>query len=288
MDWQDLHILQTAARAGSFSGAGRALGLGTSTVKRRVDAAEAALGFRVFLRSHRGLTLTDDGQAVVQTLTEVGRVLDGLPRQHGSRLQGRVSLSVPTFLSPVLAGGLAELAVAHPELRLTLREGNRLASLRDGEADLAVRLARIGAPSESVRRIADLPLALVTGAHDPARPGPGAAWIGLSVEGSSGPLSEHAAMASLTERTEPLLRVPSFAAITEALCRCRAVAILPRLVVDGDDRLVALPAELPPRSLWLLSHPDTHDSPAIRAVVRVVEQALEAASLTRGVTVQRP
>jgi len=46
-DWDDLRYLLAARRAGSLLHAGRALGVATSTVGRRLDALERRVGTRL-------------------------------------------------------------------------------------------------------------------------------------------------------------------------------------------------------------------------------------------------
>ena len=56
---RSLEIFAAVMREGSFSAAGRVLGLTPSAVARIVDRIEERLGVRLFLRSTRALTLTE-------------------------------------------------------------------------------------------------------------------------------------------------------------------------------------------------------------------------------------
>jgi len=58
LNWDDLKILLAVARAGSLSRAAVQLGLGQSTVSRRLSGLEATLGTKLFKRSKTGLVLT--------------------------------------------------------------------------------------------------------------------------------------------------------------------------------------------------------------------------------------
>ena len=71
-----LEIFAAVMRAGSFSGAGRALGLTPSAVARSIDRIEARLGVRLLLRSTRSLTPTAEGQVYLQTARRILADLD--------------------------------------------------------------------------------------------------------------------------------------------------------------------------------------------------------------------
>src|SRR5690349_20879287 len=76
-----LEVFATVMREGSFSGAGRLLGLTPSAVARSIDRIEARLGVRLLLRSTRALTPTAEGQAYLQTARRILADLDDAEQQ---------------------------------------------------------------------------------------------------------------------------------------------------------------------------------------------------------------
>ncbi|MBX3217401.1 MAG: LysR family transcriptional regulator [Labilithrix sp.] len=58
--WDDLRLLLAVHRAKSFFGAGKELGLATSTVARRLEALESSLGRRLVHRGNSGSTIDAD------------------------------------------------------------------------------------------------------------------------------------------------------------------------------------------------------------------------------------
>ncbi|MEG1029935.1 MAG: LysR family transcriptional regulator, partial [Brevundimonas sp.] len=60
---REMAVFSAVAASGSFSAAGRDLGLTPSAVSRTLDRIEARLGVRLMLRTTRTLTLTPEGQA---------------------------------------------------------------------------------------------------------------------------------------------------------------------------------------------------------------------------------
>jgi DNA-binding transcriptional LysR family regulator len=71
MDWDKLRIFHAAAEAGSFTHAGDALRMSQSAVSRQVSALERDLGVALFHRHARGLVLTEQGEMLYRTATEV-------------------------------------------------------------------------------------------------------------------------------------------------------------------------------------------------------------------------
>ena len=60
--WTEIYTAYRLATAGTVSKAAAELGVHRATVNRHIDALEAGLGTRLFLRHRRGYELTDAGQ----------------------------------------------------------------------------------------------------------------------------------------------------------------------------------------------------------------------------------
>lgn len=71
MDWDKLRIFHAAAEAGSFTHAGEGLRMSQSAVSRQVSALERDLGVSLFHRHARGLVLTEQGELLFRTATDV-------------------------------------------------------------------------------------------------------------------------------------------------------------------------------------------------------------------------
>ena len=65
-EWGDIRFLLAVARAGSSLAAAEVVGSSQSTVTRRIDALEAALGLRLFERRAQGYSLTSQGETLVE------------------------------------------------------------------------------------------------------------------------------------------------------------------------------------------------------------------------------
>ena len=94
-----LEIFAVVMREGSFSGAGRVLGLTPSAVARAIDRIEARLGVRLLLRSTRALTPTAEGQAYLQTARRILADLDDAEQQIADQGAPRGRLRISAALS---------------------------------------------------------------------------------------------------------------------------------------------------------------------------------------------
>lgn len=133
-----------AAEAGSFALAAERLRMTRSAVAKHVARLERRLGARLFNRSTRRQSLTEDGQAYYErcrrALAEIDAAEASLDAK-GRQLSGRLRVSLPQHLGRHLAAPiLARLLVEHPGLELELSFSDRFVDLLEEGFDLAVRL----------------------------------------------------------------------------------------------------------------------------------------------------
>ncbi|MBX3230449.1 MAG: LysR family transcriptional regulator [Labilithrix sp.] len=144
--WDDLKVLLELLRSGSLSGAGQALGVNASTIGRRLEALEAALGVQLFERTADGVVATaaadalrDAAEAVERSVVNVDNVLDALEAAP----EGTVRISAPPAIcTHFIAPAVARLRRRFPRLQVQLDASAELADLTLREADVAVRLVR--------------------------------------------------------------------------------------------------------------------------------------------------
>lgn len=160
MDWDKLRIFHAAAEAGSFTHAGDALHMSQSAVSRQVSALERELKVPLFHRHARGLQLTEQGEMLYKTASDVLSKLQAaemLLTDATSKPQGEIRISAPVGLGTVwVTQRLREFMELYPEIRIDL-------ILSDDQVDLSMRAADVGIwlhePSQSdlIRR----PLAML-------------------------------------------------------------------------------------------------------------------------------
>ncbi|MCP3466132.1 LysR family transcriptional regulator [Bradyrhizobium sp. CCGUVB23] len=71
--WDDLKLFLACAKYKSFRNAAEELGLTSTTLMRRIDRLEESIGCKLFLRDQSGLTLSDEGTAMISDVTLMER-----------------------------------------------------------------------------------------------------------------------------------------------------------------------------------------------------------------------
>ncbi|WP_324250618.1 LysR family transcriptional regulator [Xanthomonas hortorum] len=145
-----------AVETGSFSAAGRDLGLGQPNVSRHVAALEEHLHTRLLNRSTRKLVLTPEGE---RYYAEVRRILDAVGESEMSlrdnvQPSGLLRVACPTALSHQYVMPLVpEFLRRFPGLELDLQINDRFVNLLDEGAELAIRIGHLENSALRARRI---------------------------------------------------------------------------------------------------------------------------------------
>ena len=157
-DWNDLRYFLAIHREGTLAGAARNLRVQHSTVGRRLEMLEAALGASLFARTpgrlpaHRGRDRGSLARRGCRAGAGGDRAPGGRARQ---RIEGVVRLTASEAFSGFLVRRLAELQTRHPGLMVEILSGNRSFDLSRGEADLALRITNTTQPELICKRIGD-------------------------------------------------------------------------------------------------------------------------------------
>jgi len=129
--------------AGGFSRAADRLALTRSAVGKSIGRLEDRLGVRLFHRTTRSQSLTEDGhlyyERCVRALDEV-RSAEAMLESGRREVTGKLKVTMPVLfgrycVEPVLL----DLAKHHPKLELDLRFSDAVADLVGGGYDLAIR-----------------------------------------------------------------------------------------------------------------------------------------------------
>jgi DNA-binding transcriptional LysR family regulator len=141
-------VFVAAVETGNFSAAAERLRLTRSAVAKAVARVESRLGVRLFHRTTRSQTLTEDGQVYyercVRALEEL-RAGEATLDSGRHEAVGRLRVSVPVlFGRRCVAPVLARLAVRNPKLELDLSFSDRPVDLVEDGYDLAIRNGEIG------------------------------------------------------------------------------------------------------------------------------------------------
>lgn len=152
-------VFVEAVEANSFSAAAQRLNLSRSAVGKTIARLEDRLGARLFHRTTRSQTLTEDGQAFyercLRALEEL-RAGEAMLESGRKDVAGRLRVSMPVlFGRRCVAPILLKLAGEHPKLELDLNfTDSRVDVVEDG-FDLAIRNGSLGEwPGLMTRRLA--------------------------------------------------------------------------------------------------------------------------------------
>ncbi|TIQ34277.1 MAG: LysR family transcriptional regulator [Mesorhizobium sp.] len=280
-DWNDLRYFLAAARAGTLSGAARALGVRHTTISRRLAALEAALGASLVLRGPQGLEVTPLGLRLLPLGEDLERAVEAMTALVRSGMR-RVRLALPTGFSPFFAERMAAFRKACPDIGLELTSGSRPVDLQHGEADLAVRIGPVADETLVARRLCDSGWSLyasrayldrhpmpidprrltgheIIGFHENLVGVPGARWVEAYGNGAT-----------------IVFRVAEMTEMLGAALGGAGLAVMPCMLAEPEPRMVRLTPEI------LGSHPvslvyrrDIGDEAPVRAVIRFVTAVIK-------------
>lgn len=146
MDWDKLRIFKAVAEAGSFTHAGDILKLNQSSVSRHISALEKDLGTHLFHRHARGLVLTEQGEMLFHTTSDVFDRLQQVQIQltdSKAVAAGPLRLTTVAFLASTwLMPQIRKFKDIYPAIQFTMLLDDRIYDLSRREADVAIRMHR--------------------------------------------------------------------------------------------------------------------------------------------------
>jgi DNA-binding transcriptional LysR family regulator len=161
---QEFRVFVRAAESGSFSRAGRELGLSQPSVSRIIGDLEARLGVTLLLRSTRRITVTDAGSLFLDRAREIlADIEDAEDAARGlDSLRGTIRLVIPILYGTrEIIPRLAKFLGTHPLLRVELSVADQRQDLVAEGADVAIRVGDLEDSTFGARRLATLARMLV-------------------------------------------------------------------------------------------------------------------------------
>ena len=153
-----LAMFAAVVEQGSFSAAGRLLGLSPSAVSRTIDRIEARLGVRLLLRSTRALSITAEGQAYLQAARRILADLDDAEQQIADQGAPRGRLRVSAALSHgrlCIVPLLGEFAALYPHILVDIALTDTVIDVAAGQADVAVRFGLLADSTLTARKLGE-------------------------------------------------------------------------------------------------------------------------------------
>jgi len=139
-----IRVCREVARQGGFAAAGRRLNISTPSVSRLVSELEDHLGVRLFQRSTRQISLTEEGDIFLNRASVLVDELDVVSseiRERRSKPRGHLRVSsVVAFGQEKIAPAVPGFLALHPEVTIDLHLDNRHVDLIQENFDLAIRV----------------------------------------------------------------------------------------------------------------------------------------------------
>lgn len=155
---REMEVFSSVAQSGSFSAAGRALGLTPSAVSRTIDRIEARLGVRLMLRTTRVLTLTAEGQtylgAARRILADLDDAEQSIADQGAPRGRVRVSAALAHGRMSVVPL-LGEFVRLYPHILVDISLTDAVVDVAAGQADVAIRFGKLPDSPLTARRLGE-------------------------------------------------------------------------------------------------------------------------------------
>jgi DNA-binding transcriptional LysR family regulator len=152
-----LQAFAACAQQRSFARAARELGLSPSAVTKAVRRLEEQMKLRLFQRTTRRVTLTQEGEELYARSRRVLEELEGLAllaAGRGDAPTGVLRLDLPiTYGKKVVLPVLARLVREHPSLRLEIRLSDQFADVVGSGVDAVVRIGEVADTRLVARRI---------------------------------------------------------------------------------------------------------------------------------------
>ncbi|WP_395400128.1 LysR family transcriptional regulator [Pseudoduganella sp. UC29_106] len=284
MDWDNTRIFLGIYRAGTLRGAAALLDIDQATVGRRLNAMEAALNAKLFLRTPNGYVPTPAGEVAAKSAQQMEEAALQLEREMSgidNRLSGTVRLATTdTIAHAFVIDAMRRLHDQHPDIRVILQVNTQLASLTRRESDLAVRTVRPTSPDLISRHLAKRAAGLYATPEyleKRGEPQPGEAFKGHDI------VIYHSSV--LTRQAEKLVGEPTTNArvamevntgmtLIEAVQAGIGIGELPIHIAETNAGLRRIWPEREYRyDMYLVMHADLARSARVRAVADAIVDA---------------
>lgn len=278
MNLDDLSDFVLVASNGGFAQASRASGRPKASLSRKVMDLEASLGVRLFERGSRSVHLTHEGELLFKRtngpLNEIAETAD-LLRDGNSQPQGRLRINVPSLFGLMLMGRLAaQFKAAYPDVLLEVTMEDREVNLASEGYDLVIR-ANPKSDSELVGFCLRREQLLVVAAPTLTQQQPVPVVVRNSARNKALWQIEGTPLREI--QTLPVLELPAFTMIRDAVLTGIGAAKLPHLLVSDDlatGRLVSWGAVTgQPTEIWALHTSRRFASAKVKAFMQFLKTA---------------
>lgn len=158
MQWDGISEFVNVAETESFTQASKKLSISTAQVSRQVNALEQRLNIKLFYRTTRKVSLTEEGRVFYQ---HCRGVLDGLEAAERavtnlqSTPQGKIKLTAPiTYGEQQVLPLINDFMMQYTDIEITAYLSNQQLDLVEESFDLAIRLGKLSDSSMMANKLA--------------------------------------------------------------------------------------------------------------------------------------
>ena len=280
MNLDDLSDFCLVATNGGFAQASRMSRRPKASLSRKVMHLEASLGVRLFERGSRSVHLTEEGELLLKStagaLNEIAEAVDML-RDGRAQPQGRLRVNVPSLFGLMWMGRLAaRFKAAYPEVALEVTMEDREVDLVNEGYDLVIR-ANPKPDSELVGFCFLREQLLVVAAPSLTDQQPVAVVVRNAARNTA--IWQMGGLPGREIDTKPVLELPAFTMIRDAVLTGIGAAKLPRRLVAEDlaaGRLVSWgPVSGQPAEIWALHTSRRFASAKVKAFMQFLKTAFQ-------------
>lgn len=159
MQWEGISEFVQVAETESFTQAGKRLAISTAQVSRQISALEKRLNIKLFYRTTRKVSLTQEGRVFYQHCRSV---LDGLDEAERavtnlqSRPQGKIRLTAPvTYAELKILPLLNNFLQQHADVEIFANLTNQQLDLVEEGYDIAIRLGKLVDSTLMAKKLSD-------------------------------------------------------------------------------------------------------------------------------------
>jgi DNA-binding transcriptional LysR family regulator len=267
MNWENLRFFVAIARAGTLSGAAKALDVDQATVSRRLITLEAELGLKLIERLPREAKLTSSGQIILAEAIKIEACTFKIERLSVANKEKRekVTISAPPVLARhFFATNMLKLSQELPQVLISILSDVHFVSLSRLEADLAVRLSPGTKDTDIIKKIGKMDFAIYASSHYCHRETP-EYWEFIAYPERVTNFEHKQWLDKIIGGKRILCEMADLSHQYETVCSGVGVAGLPCFLADKDERLVKLEVEESMLSLdiWIAKHPDRRNDPLV-------------------------
>lgn len=157
-------IFVNVAKYAGFTPAANVMGITSSAVSKQILGLEEALGVKLFNRTTRKVSLTEEGQLYYERMAQIleqAAEAQALVTERAASPKGTLKVSVPQDFGRLhLKDALTSFIRAYPDITLCTQFSNRMVDIQGDGFDVAIRIGALADSSLVAHRLGGVSLTL--------------------------------------------------------------------------------------------------------------------------------